>query len=57
MNISEEDFRRAIKIANNAGKRGKEINLIYVPPTSATQVNGSFVVDEYSLTATGDRVK
>ena len=55
MVISDEDFYRAIQIANDVGKRGKEISLIYIPPTSATEMNGQFIVDEYTLSASGQR--
>ena len=55
MHISEDDFARAIKIANEAGLRGKHVDVKYIEPTSATQDRGNFVVDEYNLTATGDR--
>jgi len=55
MDISELDFKRAIEMANKAGQRGNEVNVLYIPPTSATEINGQFVVDEYQLTATGER--
>ena len=55
MEISKEDFNLVIRLANEAGKRGSEINIQYFPPTSATQRNGIFITDEYRLTATGER--
>lgn len=55
MYISKEDFDRAVKIANDAGKRGFDVNLTYIPPASATQANGVFVVDEYRTSASGTR--
>lgn len=55
MDISTRDFNKAIKIANDAGKRGKEIDMAYIPPQSATQDGGAFVIDEYTLSASGVR--
>jgi len=46
IHISEEDFERAVKIANDAGKRGNNISLTYIPPQMATQSNGVFVTNE-----------
>lgn len=53
MEISKEDFNMAIRIANKAGQRGKEISIKYIPSTSATERNGTFVTYEYQLTAAG----
>jgi hypothetical protein len=55
MEIPIEDFKLAIQKANEAGKRGKEINIIYVPCDSATKGRGHLLIDEYTLTATGGR--
>ena len=55
MNISQNDFNRAVKAANDAGKRGKDIQIQYIPPNSATQIDGVLILDEYSLTTTGGR--
>ena len=55
MHIPIEDFYTALEIANKAGQRGKEINLTYIPQTLATQSGGIFVVDEYTLSASGAR--
>lgn len=46
IHISEEDFARAVKIANDVGKRGNNVSLKYIPPYAATQTNGAFVINE-----------
>lgn len=53
MQITQDEFNQAIKIANEAGKNGKEVDITYVPATSATQLQGQFVTVYYTRTASG----
>jgi len=53
--MTNVDFARAVKIANDAGQRGMYINISWHPPTSATQIYGIFGVDEYRKTGSGQR--
>ena len=55
MEISERDFNRAIELANKAGQDGYAVSVDYIPPQTATQDSGQFVVNRFRLTAAGDR--
>jgi len=40
-------FRQAIKFANDAGRFGRKVNVLWVPPQSASQDPiGFFIVDD-----------
>jgi len=55
MEISVEDFNKAVEIANRVGLKGREVEIIYEPPPSATELVGVFVVQEFALSGTGGR--
>ncbi len=56
MTMTNVDFATAVKIANEAGLNGCHVELQWVPPTQATQLEGVFIAAEYVLTGAGTRV-
>jgi len=52
--ISQRDFQRAIEIANEEGRMGYHVQIGYMPPQSATQVDGGFAVARFEENAMGE---
>lgn len=44
--MSQEDFNKAIAIANEQGREGKKIRLYYIHPKTATEQGGTFAIED-----------
>jgi hypothetical protein len=46
MTILQEDFDTAVSIANEEGRKGRRVTITYMPPQTATEKNGRFIITD-----------